>query len=130
VVAHRPGRANRGVRHAHGAHQFRSWRRLKHRILPVRDEVLDHHTPPADGPGDRVVDRDSLLTLIAAPVRESAMEAAQRASVSAGAEVDGADFLAGLTQAGLLQPSDLTASGGAAAETSAGGRRKIRWLEG
>jgi RNA polymerase sigma-70 factor (sigma-E family) len=55
--------------------QFLSWRRrLKHRILPVRDEVLAHFAPPVEGPGDQVVERDRMLALIAAlPPRQRAV---------------------------------------------------------
>ncbi|HEY8453943.1 MAG: hypothetical protein FWJ70_17875 [Micromonosporaceae bacterium] len=61
---------------------------------------------------------------------ESVADAGRRASVAAGAEVDVADFLTGLTQAGLLQPPAEATDSGAAAGASTGGRRKIRWLEG
>src|SRR5690349_20274957 len=52
--------------------------------------------------------------------------ATARASEVAGAEVDGDDFLAGLTEAGLL---DAPTAGDAGPDTARPGRR-IRWIEG
>jgi len=54
-------------------------------------------------------------------------EATARASEAAGAEVDGQDFLDGLTAAGLLDTADGLAGASAGAQ---GGRRPIRWIEG
>jgi len=56
----------------------------------------------------------------------STAEAAARAGAVAGAPVDGADFLAGLTAVGLLDPvvADQRAAAGA------GGGPKLRWIEG
>ncbi len=52
-------------------------------------------------------------------------EATARASSAAGAEVDGADFLAGLAGAGLLDPPAQPA-----ADRAASRGREIRWIEG
>jgi RNA polymerase sigma-70 factor (sigma-E family) len=47
--------------------EFLSWRRrLASRVLPLRDEVLSRATPSVTDPSGQVVERDRMLTLIAA----------------------------------------------------------------
>lgn len=93
----------------------------------------------ADGDG-YVIGRPDLAVYVVVPepgavlvkalqAGESLAEATARASAVAGAEVDGADFLAGLAAAGILTtPGEASDDPQAAPQRRAG--REIRWIEG
>ena len=78
-----------------------------------------------------VVPEPGALFVEALQAGSSAAEATRRASEAAGTEVDGEDFLAGLVQAGLLDPPAGVMGNNAGGASAVRPRaREIRWLEG